>query len=279
MQKACGILALFVLLHITACNNVNTTERSNQKENDKNKITVDQQASANDFKVNVEDLLKNSWTWYSYHYHNIHIAQNFIGLDEDSIEINKSKFLTLLTKGNFIPIKTSIKDDVPVYRLYKFDGDNTDIRTTITQAAFHELENYNREGKKFPSFNFTDLNGNNYSNTNTHNKIVVLKCWFIHCVACVKEFPELNKLVDEYKADKDVLFISLAMDSRKDLIKFLSTKQFKYAVIPQQKKYIINEMGISMFPTHILVDRKGKIVKVVNNIEELKPILKKEIIY
>lgn len=275
MQKVPGLFTFFAMLQIIACKDVNTTTNSQTKEVDKSKIT--KQVSENVFEVNAENLLKNSRAWYNYHYNNIHLAQDFIGLDNDSIEINKPEFLKQLTKGNFIPLKTSIKNDVPVYRLYKFNGDNTDIRTTITQAAFHELENYSREGKKFPPFNFTDLDGHIYSNANTNNKIVVLKCWFINCVACVKEFPELNQLVEDYKDDKDVLFISLAMDSEKDLTSFLNTKQFKYAVIPQQKKYMESDLDINMFPTHILIDKNGKVVKVVNSVDDLIPFLKKEI--
>jgi cytochrome oxidase Cu insertion factor (SCO1/SenC/PrrC family) len=93
------------------------------------------------------------------------------------------------------------------------------------------------EGTKMSEFNFIDLNGKNYDKSSTKGKIVVLKCWFIHCVACVKEFPELNKLVDENKNRNDILFISLAMDSKQDLIKFLKTKEFKYNVIPEMKSY------------------------------------------
>jgi thiol-disulfide isomerase/thioredoxin len=44
-------------------------------------------------------------------------------------------------------------------------------------------------------------------------KIVVIKCWYIHCAACIKEFPEVNNLVRKYKDRKDIIFISLAEDT------------------------------------------------------------------
>jgi thiol-disulfide isomerase/thioredoxin len=276
MKISLTIFALFAMQITISCKDVSTNTNSNKKDTPESEATINQTKSENNFKVNVDGLQTDARKWYSYHYNNIHLAQDFIGLDNDSIEINKSEFLTRLTKGNFIPLKISIKDGVPVYRLYKFNGDNADIKTTITQAAFHELDNYNREGKKFPPFNFTDLNSNIYSNSNTHNKIVVLKCWFIQCVACVEEFPELNKLVEDYKDKNEVLFISLAMDSKEELTSFLQTKRFKYAVIPRQKKYMIDDMGISMFPTHILIDPNGKVVKVVNSVNDLIPFLRKE---
>ncbi len=83
--------------------------------------------------------------------------------------------------------------------------------------------------------------------------------------------------MDDYKNEKDVLFISLAIDSKKDLISFLNTNRFRYAVIPQQNNCMENDMAISMFPTHILIDKNGKIVKVVNSIRDLIPSLKNEL--
>ena len=104
-----------------------------------------------------------------------------------------------------------------------------------------------------------------------------MKCWFIHCVACVREFPECNKLVDENANRKDILFISLASDSKKDLTKFLKTKQFKYAAIPETDNYMTAKLNIDEYPTHLLIDKTGKIIKVVNSIEELEPFLKKRL--
>jgi len=87
----------------------------------------------------------------------------------------------------------------------------------------------------------------------------------------------LNKLVDEYKQDSNVLFISLAMDSKQDLLSFLNKREFKYAVVPGMKKYLEEELDINEFPTHIIIDKNGKIIKVVNTVEDLKPFLKREI--
>jgi hypothetical protein len=39
-------------------------------------------------------------------------------------------------------------------------------------------------------------------------KIVVIKCWYIHCAACIKEFPEVNNLVRKYK-DRKTSFSSV----------------------------------------------------------------------
>ena len=42
----------------------------------------------------------------------------------------------------------------------------------------------------------------------TKGKIVVMNCWYITCSMCVKEMPELNKLVKKYKNNPNLTFKS-----------------------------------------------------------------------
>ena len=67
----------------------------------------------------------------------------------------------------------------------------------------------------------------------------------------------------------DIQFISLATDNQQELLSFLKTKEFKYAVVADKEKYMTEQLKISAYPTHILVDKNGKIVKVVNAIDDL----------
>ncbi len=228
------------------------------------------------YKVDAEALLKDYMTWYSYHYRSIHLAQDFSGHDTDSSQLTKLAFLTKLMTGNYIALKTQVKDGVPIYTLYKSRNDDPDRQRTIKSLVSTELKNLSWEGREMPEFSFTDLTGKTYDKTKTRGKMLVLKCWFIGCVACVKEFPELNKLVEDYQQNPDVLFVSLASDTKSELETFLKRKPFRYAVVPNQDNFMQNKLDIRTYPTHILVNGQGKIVKVVNNVDDLIPALKKE---
>lgn len=269
-----SLLLLWTLQCMLSCNNIDSTKFSKELQNDTGKSYDIKSQLGKDLSINAEDILKDFNTWYNYTNYNIHLAQDFIGFDTDSNKLTKYEFLTRLTTGKFVPLKIMIRNNIPFYKLYKLNNNDLDIQATVIQSALHEISNYKMEGEELPKLNFTDLNGNVYNKSTTHQKIIVLKCWFIHCVACVKEFPELNKLVDEYNKNSNVLFISLAMDTKQDLISFLTTNHFKYAVIPEKKKYMIEDLGISEFPTHILIGKNGKIVKVTNAIEDIIPFLK-----
>ena len=132
------------------------------------------------------------------------------------------------------------------------------------------------EGSQLPNFEFTDLNENTYTAENTKGKTLILKTWFINCKACVAEFPELNELVENYKNNNELIFLSLALDKKKELEKFLQKKDFKYQVIPNQREFIDKKLNLQVYPSHIIVDKNGTILKVVNNASEMIAYLKNE---
>lgn len=125
-------------------------------------------------------------------------------------------------------------------------------------------------------FNFVDLEGKIYSTNTTKGKIFVLKCWYIGCTACVKEMPALNKLENQYKHRKDLVFVSLAFDKKDALTAFLKKRTFIYPVVPDQEDFITNALKIHMYPTHFIFNKQGFIAKVVNDEKDLATALKKE---
>ena len=228
------------------------------------------------FDTDFTALVKDFDTWYSYTYYNVILSSDFIGLDEDLKEIDKKIFLEKLVQGNVVAYKTKILQGKSVYQLFKLKTNEASIKNTSAQMAATALEHFMMEGKEISDFYFKDLEGKIYTKENTKGKTLVLKCWFIHCVTCVGEFPALNKMVEKYNNNSNVLFVSLAMDSKAELSKFLQTKEFKYATIPEMKNFMVDKLRITQYPTHLLIDKNSKIIKVVNKMEELEPFLEKQ---
>jgi peroxiredoxin len=221
-------------------------------------------------KVDLNELETDFIKWWNYHSNEISLTNEFIGLNEVSDTINKKDFLTKLTSGNYIVIKLESKDENNLYKLHTLNPkSNKSIKNTIINESFINLKHFDMEGVNFPEFNFMDLKGNNFSNENLKGKIVVFKTWFINCQACVEEFPELNDLVEKNKNNKEIVFISLAIDEKDKLVSFLKRKDFKYEIIPNQKDFIVKKLKLTAFPTHIVVDKNGVIIKVVNKSSEL----------
>jgi len=222
-------------------------------------------------------IQKNFAEWSAYQTKNIMLSRDFVALDILSKEISKESFLDQLANGNLIPIKLKSNDSIYYYKLFKIQPkSDTSIKATINQIGFDAYKNYKMEGTAFPNFSFKDLNGNLVSNESMKGKIIVIKCWYIHCTPCIREFPQVNKLTEEYKERKDILFISLAEDSPEQLKAFLARKPLSYAVIPDMKIYMNEKLDLNAFPTHFILNKEGLIAKVLPNFESLEVALAKE---
>ena len=230
-----------------------------------------------DPEVNPKEIQKNFMNWWTYHYDNIMLSRDFVGLDANEKEISKEEFLKLIADGGFIPIRLkSSNEEMFYYQLFKIEtSSDTSIQATIGEEAFTTMQNFKKEGKSFPKFSFQDLDGNLITNENLKGKIVVVKCWFIHCVACIAEFPQVNAMATKYKNRKDIVFVSLAEDGPTELKAFLIKKPLLYSVVPNLKTYMNTTLQINGFPTHFIVNKKGVIEKVTSNYHDLEVALEK----
>lgn len=255
MTKRITSVTLFaLLLLLLAC-----SEKSRYGE-----PTIKGESLENDFK-----------SWWTYYKKNINLSSDFVGIDDTEKQISKANFLKTLTSGEYIPLKLAAKDSLFYYKLFRLNP-NADkgIKSAMKQSAAIYLDHYKREGTPFPSFQLTDLNGTTYNNENTKGKIVILKCWFIQCHSCVAEFPELNELVESYRNREDMLFISIATDTKDQLAKFLTEKKFDYQVVPEQEDFMRGTLGVTSCPTHFIIDKNGIIQKVTNSADEMIPKLR-----
>ena len=230
-------------------------------------------------KINVKPaaILKDFKSWWNYTSTNIHLSLDFTAFDTASNIISKVSFLQLLRSGNYIPLQLSSKDSSLHYQLYNISSSvDNDVHKTIKELAEVGYTHYMMEGKELPGFNFTNLEGEVYNKETFKGKIVVLKCWFIHCQRCIEEMPALNELISHYKNRKDILFISLAFDSKEELKKFLANRTFNYTVVPDQQFYLKTKLKITSYPTHLVINKAGLISKVVDDEKELAMALKNE---
>ncbi len=121
----------------------------------------------------------------------------------------------------------------------------------------HESKSF-RTGAKLAAFNETDINGNRYKLKDLKGKVIVINFWFINCPPCRMEIPELNEMVASYKDNKDVVFIGIALDEKYEIQEFLKIFPFDYNIIENGKNLALS-YRVNSFPTHVVVDRDGKV--------------------
>jgi peroxiredoxin len=130
------------------------------------------------------------------------------------------------------------------------------------------------EKRSAPLFNVTSVEGKRFNSADLKGKVVVLNLWFINCPFCVEEIKLLNRVVDEYKDNRDVVFIGMATNNKPQLESFLKKNPFKYNVVASAMMQILSfgtpdrKGEINMpFPVHIVIDRDNKIVVDANGIK------------
>lgn len=144
----------------------------------------------------------------------------------------------------------------------------------IIDENFGKRINY-KIGTIIPSFNYTDIHGNKLSSESLKDKAIILNFWSIACGPCIKEIPELNKLVEKYDTS-NVKFIAPAAltDSGMLVNQFLPKKPFSYDIV------IINgdDYVISSYPTHVIINQKHVVEEIITgyseeNIQKLEKVI------
>jgi peroxiredoxin len=120
--------------------------------------------------------------------------------------------------------------------------------------------------KPAPEFRVKALDGTELDLVALRGKVVVLNFWYLGCVACRAEIPQLNRLVTDFKG-KDVVFIAFALDDAKDLQESLRELNFSYHVVPDSLA-LAQKFDVSACPKHIVIDKEGRIYAVLEGAGE-----------
>lgn len=226
-----------------------------------------------------EAILKDVTAFLNYWHTTLALSEDFIAMDTSGKTISKGEFLKRVSTSEYLPVRLTSQSHAR-YKLYRItDSVNHVIPLLLNNIGNEELNNYQWEGKPLPVINLKDLNENFYNQQTIKGKILVLNFWFIHCLSCVQEIPELNKLVDKYKNRKDISFLAVALDKEENLKAFKKKTPFNYKIISDTAQYLYKTLGLYGYPAQVLINKDGKIVKIFSNFysyERLVPALKKE---
>ena len=136
--------------------------------------------------------------------------------------------------------------------------------------------------QKQPDFSAPGMDGQTIETASLRGKVVVINLWYVNCPNCLEEMTELNKLVDQYKGNKEVVFLALAASKKPALEQFLKTHPFKYQIVPDATMIILTKFGTPdkngdinvPFPMHYVLDREGNIVVKTQGIKGIDAVKK-----
>ena len=116
-----------------------------------------------------------------------------------------------------------------------------------------------------PDFELPDLQGNPLKLSSLRGKYVVLDFWGSWCIWCIRGIPSMKEAYSKYKEKMEILGID-CNDSEEDWRSAVSKHQLPWLQVrcpEDQMESLGNAYQIEGFPTKVVIDPKGKVVKVV----------------
>ena len=112
-----------------------------------------------------------------------------------------------------------------------------------------------------PNFTLNDLNGKPLSLASLKGKYVLLDFWGTWCIWCVRGIPKMKEYYNKYKGKYEIL--SIDCNETQDKWK-AGVKKYELPwlnVYCPNNATVLEDYGITGFPTKILIGPDGKIVK------------------
>lgn len=155
------------------------------------------------------------------------------------------------------------KDKKAVMDMYKSFGAKGEKLQAI-EKIYTSLKKID-PGNPAPDFSYADADGKIYTLADFKGKVLYIDVWATWCGPCIGEIPHLKELEKSFEG-KDIAFVSISLDSDKDIEKwktFVKEKQLEGIQLHANgdinskiaKEYLIN--GI---PHFILIGKDGKII-------------------
>ena len=113
-------------------------------------------------------------------------------------------------------------------------------------------------------FTLVDLDGKKVSLADYKGKVVVLDFWATWCVPCKESFPAMQKTIEKYKDDKDVVFLFVntwqsEVDKKKNAEDFLKKTKYPFHVLLDSENKVLADYKVRGIPTKFIIDGNGNI--------------------
>lgn len=114
-----------------------------------------------------------------------------------------------------------------------------------------------------PSFTLTDLNQQTISNHDFQQRLTLINFWFPSCPGCASEMPKLIQMAKHYQNTPfQIIGIAVPVDSPEAVQAYVAQHQLPFRVAYDHNKTVTQQfIKTELFPTSILINQKGEIVK------------------
>ena len=123
-----------------------------------------------------------------------------------------------------------------------------------------------KPGTPFPDFEYQDMNGKTVTLKAFKGKYVFIDFWATYCGPCLEELPYLREL-EKAMTGKNIVFVSISRDRDRKAWenRVKKDKMGGEQWFSGKDEKIKAAIGLTTIPRFILLDRKGRVVKIYMN--------------
>jgi peroxiredoxin len=113
-----------------------------------------------------------------------------------------------------------------------------------------------------PDFTLKDLNGKDVSLSDYKGKIVILDFWATWCAPCLASFPGMQKAVDKFANDPDVVFLFVNTsekgdDVEKKIKSLIDKKKYTFHILLDKEYKVRDAFNTKGIPNKFFIDKNG----------------------
>ena len=120
-----------------------------------------------------------------------------------------------------------------------------------------------KQGMPCPDVTFTDADGTQHRLSEYFGKVLFIDIWATWCGPCCMEIPYIEKHVEHYKENPNILFLSIGTDrTREPWLKKIQADQPQWPqmwVNKEEDEVITKQWGVLSIPRFIIINRDGTI--------------------
>lgn len=155
---------------------------------------------------------------------------------------------------------------------YLSGSNTTTVEENDSPKATEQPETEQAEVFPAPDIQLVDQFGNTHTLSEYKGKTVFLNFWATWCPPCRGEMPHIQELYEEYGLNQEEVIIlgvaapNLGRETNKEgIISFLAENNYTFPVVMDETGAVLQEYGISAFPTTFMIDENGAIYGYVSS--------------